>query len=460
MHGPPVAEGGKRRGDSKQPRWLVRGSNQDVPQLKPSIRLWQLVASGVGIVVGAGIYVLVGQAAADAGGLLWVSFVIAGALAALTGLSYAELAALFPRAGAEFEFARQAFGEFVGFMAGWMMVGALLVGAAAVAVGFAHYVQWFIDIDVRIAAIALLVALTLIVVAGLERSIWISVGLVAVQVGGLLLVIAAGAPHVGDQPLLEGAGVGGVMSAAALVFFAFIGFDEVVTLSEETHDPARAVPRALLLTLGISTLLYIAVGVVSVSAVGADALGRSDQPLGLVMEEDLGARAGDVIAVIALASTTNTTLLVLTAGTRMIFSMARANALPPAFARLTGGGKTPWLAALAGAAVAIPFTLSGSIELIAQVTNFAVYVLFVGVNLAVIRLRRARPDLPRRFRAPFEVRSVPLTAALGVLTSIFLLFYIEVTAWLLGLLMVGTGVAAWLASPYLGRRPAAATMED
>lgn len=438
----------------------MRRSQQDVPQLKQSIRLWQLVASGVGIVVGAGIYVLVGQAAADAGGLLWVSFLVAGALAALTGLSYAELAALFPRAGAEFEFARQAFGEFIGFMAGWMMVGALLVGAAAVAVGFAHYVRWFVDIDLRVAAIALIAGLTLVVVAGLERSIWLSVGLVAVQVGGLLVVIVAGAPHVGDQPLLEGAGIGGVMSAAALVFFAFIGFDEVVTLSEETRDPGRSVPRALLLTLGISTVLYIAVGVVSVSAVGADALGRSDQPLGLVMEEDLGARAGDVIAAIAIASTTNTTLLVLTAGTRMIFSMARANALPPAFSRLTRGAKTPWLAAVAGAAVAVPFTLTARIELIAEVTNFAIYVLFVTVNLAVIRLRRSRPDLPRGFRAPFEVRSVPLTAALGVLTSVFLLFYIERTAWILGLLMVASGVAAWLASPHLGRRPAAATTSE
>ncbi|MFN8584696.1 MAG: APC family permease [Dehalococcoidia bacterium] len=432
----------------------MRSPKQSPVELKQSLRLWQLVASGVGIVVGAGIYVLVGQAAADAGGLLWVSFLVSGALAALTGLSYAELAALFPRAGAEYEFARQAFGESIGFMAGWMMVGALLVGAAAVAVGFAHYVQWFVDVDLRVAAIGLIVALTLLVIAGLERSIWLSVALVAVQVGGLLVVIVAGAPHLGDESLREGAGIGGVMSAAALVFFAFIGFDEVVTLSEETRDPARSVPRALLLTLGISTLLYIAVGVVAVSAVGADALGRSDQPLGLVMEQDIGSRAGDVIAAIALASTTNTTLLVLTAGARMIFSMARGNVLPPVFALLTPGARTPWLAALAGAAVAIPFTLSGRIELIAQVTNFAIYVLFVGVNLAVIRLRQRRPDLPRRFRAPFEVRSVPLTAALGVVTSVFLLFYIERAAWVLGLLMVASGVAAWLASPYLGRRGA------
>ena len=431
----------------------MQGGPDAAPELKRSLQLWQLVVSGVGIVIGAGIYVLVGEAAADAGGLLWLAFIVAGVLAALTGLSYAELAGLFPAAGAEYEFARHAFNEFIAFMAGWMMVAALIVAAAAVAVGFAHYLQWFFDVELAAGAAGLLVVLTLVVVAGVQRSIWISVALVMLQVGGLLLVIAAGAPHIGEEPLLEGSGAGGVMAAAALVFFAFIGFDEVVTLSEETYDARRAVPRALLLSLGISTVLYIAVGVAAVSAVGADALGRSSQPLGLVIEQDIGARAGDVVAFIALASTANTTLLVLTSAARMIFSMARGGALPPVFATLTPRTRTPWLAALAACAVAVPFTLGGRIELIAEVTNFAIYILFVGVNLAVIRLRRLLPEEPRPFRAPGAVRGVPVTAALGVLTSVLLLFYIERTAWLLGALMVLLGIAAWHAGPYLGRKP-------
>lgn len=428
-------------------------SNEAPPGLRQSLALWQLVVSGVGIVIGAGIYVLVGQAAADAGGLLWLSFIIAGLLAAFTGLSYAELAGLFPSAGAEYEFARRAFNEFVGFMAGWMMVGALIVAAAAVSVGFAQYVRWFVDIPIEAAAIGLLVVLTGIVIAGLERSIWVSVVLVALQIGGLVLVVAAGAPHIGDASLLDGAGATGVMSAAALVFFAFIGFDEVVTLSEETRDPSRTVPRALLLSLGISTLLYVLVGVAAVSAVGAEALGASDQPLGLVMEQRFGARAGDVVALIALASTTNTTLLVLTAATRVIFSMARGGALPPMFAALTPRSSAPWLGAVAAGVVAVPFALSGSIELIAEVTNFAIYVLFVGVNLAVIRLRRTSPAASRPFRAPFAIGTLPVTAVLGVLTSVLLLFYIDPAAWMLGAIMIALGVGAWLIGPYLGRKP-------
>jgi len=423
------------------------------PQLERSLGLWQLVVSGVGIVIGAGIYVLVGEAAADAGGLLWLSFVIAGVLAAFTGMSYAELAGLFPTAGAEYEFARRAFNEFVGFMAGWIMIASLIVAAATVAVGFAEYLRWFIDLDARLGAAGLLLVLTAVVSTGVERSIWLSVALVALQVGGLLLVIVAGAPHLGEEPLLEGAGAGGVMAGAALVFFAFIGFDEVVTLSEETRDASRVVPRALLLSLGISTLLYVAVGVTAVSAVGADALGAAEQPLGLVMEERMGSRAGDVIAVIALASTVNTTLLVLTAATRLMFSMARDGALPPALATLGPRAGAPWIAAVAAFVVAVPFALSGSIELIAEVTNFAVYVLFVGVNLAVIRLRRLLPDVSRPFKAPGSVGGVPITAVLGIVTSVLLLFYIAPAAWLLGGLLIASGLGAWFIGPYVGRKP-------
>jgi APA family basic amino acid/polyamine antiporter len=299
----------------------------------------------------------------------------------------------------------------------------------------------------------LLLLLTGVVVSGVERSIWLSVVLVVLQVGGLLLVIFAGAPHIGDEPLLEGAGAGGVVAGAALVFFAFIGFDEVVTLSEEVHEANRVVPRALLLSLGISTLLYVAVGVAAVSAVGASALGAADQPLGLVMEERVGSGAGDVIAVIALASTVNTTLLVLTAAARLIFSMARDGALPPGLATVRRRGGGPWLAALAASAVAIPFALSGSIELIAEVTNFAIYVLFVGVNVAVIRLRHLLPDAPRPFTAPGNICGTPVTAVMGILTSVMLLFYIAPAAWLLGGLLVLSGLGACLIGPYVGRKP-------
>jgi len=421
-------------------------------ELRRTLGLWQLTVSGVGIVIGAGIYVLIGEAAADAGSMLWLSFVLAAVLAALTGLSYAELAGLFPRAGAEYEFARQAFNEFTGFMAGWMMIAANLVAAAAVSIGFAQYLRHFVDIPAPAAAIGLLAVLTLVVISGVHRSIWLSVVLVAAQIGGLLLVIVSGGPHLGERSLIEGAHTSGVLAASALVFFAFIGFDEIVTLSEETRDAARVVPRALLLALGISTLLYVAVGAVAVSAVGAEALASSERPLALVMDDALGGRASSVIAALALAATTNTTLLVLTAASRLIYGMSRGGALPPVFVRLAPQSQAPWVAALAGFAVAAPFALSGRIGLVAEVTNFAVYAIFITVNLAVIRLRFTRPSAVRTFRIPIMVGATPVTAVLGIGAVVLMTVYLRPEAWALGALMLLSGVSAWWLGGRLGRK--------
>lgn len=423
-------------------------------QLRRTLGLWQLTVSGVGIVIGAGIYVLIGEAAAEAGSMLWLSFLLAAILAGLTGLSYAELAGLFPTAGAEYEFARQAFNEFIGFIAGWMMIAANLVAAAAVSIGFAQYLRHFVDIDVSVGAIGLLAVLTAIVISGVHRSIWLSVLLVIAQVGGLLLVIGAGAPHVENYSLVEGASVSGVLAASALVFFAFIGFDEIVTLSEETLDAARVVPRALLLALGISTLLYVAVGIVAVSAVGAEALSTSERPLALVMDDVLGGRSASVMAALALAATMNTTLLVLTAAARLIYSMSRGGALPPVFEHLGSRGQAPWVAALAGFAVAVPFALSGQIGLVAEVTNFAVYAIFIIVNLAVIRLRSTQPLAERSFRIPMSVGPVPITAVLGLATIALMTAYLRPEAWALGVLMVLSGMGAWFLGGRLGRVPA------
>jgi basic amino acid/polyamine antiporter, APA family len=276
--------------------------------LTRSLGFWQVTVSGVGMVIGAGIYVVIGEAAKDAGSALWISFVLAAVLSALTGLSYAELAGMFPTAGAEYEFARRAFNDFTGFMAGWMMVLANIIAAAAVSIGFAHYLQHFFDVNLRAGAIGLLAVLTLIVMSGEQRSIWFSVMLAVLQVGGLLFVIASGAPHIGSRSLIEGSTASGVLAGAALVFFAFIGFDEIVTLSEETRDAERVIPRALLLALGISAALYVLVGICAVSLIGADALAASDRPLALVIGHDWGGRASGIVTFIALASTTNTNI--------------------------------------------------------------------------------------------------------------------------------------------------------
>jgi amino acid transporter len=418
---------------------------RDGDALERSLGLWQVTASGVGIIIGAGIYVLIGSAASLGGSRVWIAFLVGAVLSALTAMSYAELASMFPRAGAEFEYARHAYPPWVAFLVGWVMVAGLIVAAAAVALGFGRYAGWFVDVSPWVAGLALLGGVTLITWAGIRRSARVTVVLSLVQVGGLLYVIAIGLPHVGQSDLLsgDGTGAGGVVAAAALVFFAFIGFDEVITLSEETRDPTRTVPKALFLALAISTVLYIGVAIAAVSVIGAKTLGASEQPLADVLEHSLGGRGAGVLAVIALIATTNTTLLCLTAASRLQYGMASAGALPPPFARLGARSHAPHVALATSAIVAAGFVLFRDLALVASVTDLAVYLVFIAVDGAVIVLRVRLPDHPRPFRVPGAVRGVPVVPVLGLAAVLVMLPALRWEALVLGAGLCLMGLAVY-----------------
>ena len=413
------------------------------PGLERSLNLWQVTVSGVGIVIGAGIYVLVGEAAADAGSLVWLAFIVAAVLGGLTGLSYAELAGLFPSAGAEYEFARRAFTEFVGFMVGWLMIAGNVVGAGAVALGFAAYARQFVSMDERAIALILLGALAAIVSTSTRQWIWLTIVLVVLQILGLILVIAVGLPHLGDHSLTDGS-PRGVLSAAALVFFAFIGFDEVVTLSDETKDPARVIPRALLLALGISTALYVAVAIAAVSVIDWHVLAESERPLALVIGDQWGERGADIISWLALTSTTSTVLLLLTASARLMYDMARKGALPRLLGTAGRRSHAPWVATIVACVIASGFALSGRLGLVAAVTDFSVYAVFIAVNLAVLRLRRLLPDARRPMRAGPEVGGYPLAPVLGLGATLLMVAFLDPTAWAVGLGLMGVALVVWV----------------
>jgi APA family basic amino acid/polyamine antiporter len=428
---------------------LANGAGPDPIDPATSLRrvlgLTEVTAGGVGIIIGAGIYVLLGAATSHAGPLVWLAFLVAAVLSALTGLSYAELSSMFPSAAGEYEYTRRALPEWVAFVVGWTMIMGLVVAAATVSIGFARYAGYFLDIDARATALGLLTVVSTIAMVGVKHSARLTVALSAVQVGGLVLVIAIGLPHVGDVDLLSGHGVGGVLGAAALVFFAFIGFDEVITLAEETRDPTRTVPRALLLALGLSTGLYIAVAVAAVSVLGADTLAASPRPLADVMAHVLGDRGATAVAAIAVLTTTNTTLLVVTAASRVMYGMAKAGAMPRSFAFVHQRRRTPIRAIVAVALVAGTFALFGDFAVVAAVTDFAVYVVFLAVNGTVILLRRTRPELPRPFAVAGAVGGVPVLPVLGLGSVAVMMTQLELLAIGLGVLLCATGLAAgWL----------------
>lgn len=416
--------------------------SSEPPRLRRVLGPVEVTASGVGIIIGAGIYVLLGAATAEAGNAVWLSFVVAAALCGLTGLSYAELASMFPNAGAEYDYTRRVFPERWAFLVGWTMVVGLMVAAAAIAVGFAHYLQYFVDVPLVGAAVGLLVFDAAVAVVGIRRSARLTLALSALQVAGLLLVVAIGASHVGSRSVLSDASVSGIVGGAALVFFAFIGFDEVITLSEETRDPTKVIPRALLAALGISTLLYVLVAVAAVSVIGVDALAGSSRPLADVMAHVLGGRAEGIVAVIALMTTTNTSLLALTAASRLTFGMADTGALPAKVAVLGRRAGAPVAAIGIVAAGAIGFACVGDLALIASVTDFAVYVVFLAVNAAVIVLRFTEPDAPRPFRSPVAIRGVPLLAVLGSLAALAMVPQLQPSSLWLGAILLALGLVA------------------
>jgi APA family basic amino acid/polyamine antiporter len=413
--------------------------------LQKTLGFWQLLASGVGIIVGAGIYVLIGEAATEAGSMVWLSFIVAAGLSALTALSYCELASMFPRASAEYEYTSHAFPRWLAFLVGWVMTCGLVIAAAAVSLGFARYLSRFIAVDQTVLALALLAALCALGARGIKRSSRVTMALSAVQVIGLLLIIAVGIPSVGDVDLVARGDFAGVFPAAALVFFAFIGFDEVATLAEETRDASRVVPLALLSGLAISTVLYVAVAVAAVSVLGAGPLGSSERPLADVLDTATGSYGGRIVTVIAIVSTTNTTLLALTAGSRMVFGMSRAGALPGRLGGLGGDGAAPVAALIACGAAAACFVLASDLRAIAATTDAAIYLVFLATNTTVIILRFRQPDASRPFRVPLSIGKVPLVPVAALVATAGMMGMLDLQPLVVMLGMVALGGAVYAA---------------
>ncbi|MGA0710129.1 MAG: APC family permease [Ilumatobacteraceae bacterium] len=415
----------------------------DRGQFTRSLGLFQVTASGVAVIIGAGIFVLMGEATSRAGAMVWLSFVIAAGLSALTAFSYMELSSMFPRASAEHEFTRQVFPRWIAGTVGWIMAVALVVATATVALGFSQYVREFVEVDRRVAAVGLIAVMVVISYLGMERAAWVVVALGAVEVGSLIVVGVSGLSRVGDVTLTTGS-FGGVLSGAALVFFAFIGFDEVITLSEETRDPVRTIPRALLLALGISTLLYVLVAVSAVSVLGVDGLSASERPLAEAMTELFGPGAGRWLSVAAIVSTSSTVLLVVTAASRMLYGVAVAGDLPGRLG-IVRHRRVPLNALLVSAAVACGLILFNDLSLLAAATDVLVYVTFVFVNLVTIMLRKTEPNLERPFRIRGTIGWVPIIPVLGLVVVVVVSGQLELRAAFLATVLIAIGVGVhWL----------------
>jgi amino acid transporter len=392
------------------------------PALRRVLGTPLLVFYGLGVIIGAGIYVLVGSVVAAAGHAAPWSFVLAGVLAGLTGLCYAELAVRFPEAAGAAAYVKEAFGsDRLSQLTGLAVAAVVVVSTASIARGSVGYITVFLSWPEAVIAGGLVLLFTAIACLGVRESVGLAAAMTAVEIGGLLLVVAAGGPalralpeRIGElMPALDPGALAGVAVGAFLAFFAFIGFENLANMAEEARRPERSLPRAILISLALSTLLYALVTTVIILAVPHEQLAASSAPLLLVAEEAAWF-SSDLFAAIALIAVANGVLIELVMLARLLYGMTRRGWLPSWLGAVHPRLRTPVPATLCGGAAVFVLTVAVPFLHLVALTSTITLLVFALVNLALWRLHRRQPR-GVGFRVP---RFIPPLAVLANLTLV------------------------------------------
>ncbi len=383
--------------------------------LKRRIGLPLLTAYGVGVMVGAGIYVLVGAVASAAGPWALLSFFLAGLIAAPTALSYAEFSTRLPEAAGEAAYIRDGLARpALGTLVGLAIVAAGTVSAAAVLRGGAGYLTAILPFDPLWTSLAMGLFLVGVAVIGVLESLALAAVFTAVELAGLGLVIWAGAtaPPVVTPDTLPPLAFAGLGAGAVLAFFAFIGFEDIVNMAEETAAPERTLPRAILLSLGLTTVIYIAVAWAALRSVPAPVLSGSEQPLALVWQETRGGSAA-FLSTIAVFAALNGVLAQVVMAARVLYGLGRTGGPLRVFHKAHPRFGTPVLASLVVGGAVIAGAVALPIATLAETTSAILLSVFVLVNAALIAVKRR--GTPARFTVPMAVPVTGLVLALAAL---------------------------------------------
>ncbi len=411
------------------------------PSLKREISLWQATLTGIGLILGAGIYALIGKASAIAGNGVWISFALSALVAVFTGLSYAELSSVFPKAGAEYVYTKHAFGRKLAFVIGWLIIISGFVFSATVAFGFAGYFERLFGAPYMLTATILVMLLSLLVFYGIKESVWFAVIATLVETIGLIIVIALGAPYLGSVDYFEFPSLAGVFTAAALVFFAYVGFEQISRLSEETKNPKTTIHRATLLSIAVTTVIYILVALAAVSVVDWRVLGSSNAPLAEIASHLLGPNGFVALSIIALFAIANTVLFMMVATSRMIYGMGKSFSHTSVFARIHSKTRTPWVATIITMVFSVVALGFGKIETVANMTDFLIFFVFIVINAAAIKLRYSVEKQEHHFRMPLNIGRFPVIPIFGIISCLVLMVYVHPDVILYSVLMIVAGFA-------------------
>ncbi len=416
------------------------------PQLKRSLGPFALILYGVGDILGAGIYALIGQVAGLAGNASWLAFLFSFVVASLTGLSYAELGSRFPRSAGASVYSLKAFrNSFLSYLLGFLVLMSGAVSMATVSHAFAGYLTTLWPLVPPWSVIVLFfVTLTVINFWGIRESSLTNIFCTAVEISGILIVIAAGLKSFGRVNYLEMAPPAGpspvsaFFQAGVIAFYAFIGFEDIANVAEETRAPEKSIPRAIITSLAVVAILYILTALASVSVVPAHELRSSRAPLLLVAERGFPGIPRGVFTLIALFAVTNTALVNFIMGSRLLYGMAREGLMPPFLSRVHPSRHTPHLAIGTVVTIATLLALTGTLVILAQSNSLILLAVFFFMNLSLI-IVKLRPNEPApSFRVPLWI------PFLGALSSIFMIFFVDPQAFLtvLALLLIGLSVYA------------------
>lgn len=423
-------------------------------ELKRNIGTFGAASVGIANIIGAGIFVLSGVATGIAGPAVIFSFFIAGIIAMMTALSAAELSSFITETGASYAYTKRAFGRFCSFLVGWFKYFDYLIGGSAVSIGFAAYFTSVFSLEgtlpIILASVGLPIVLCILNLVGVREATRATAVMVLIKIFAIVVLLMFGGFYlfehfdVGHYTPLFATGFGGMLSGAAVIFFVFIGFNTVTMMSEETKNPHKTIPRALMLAFGVTFVLYMAVAFLLVGILDWNDVGSDAHPLGtiaLVISDN--SMLFDFISFSALIAAGSVVLSSILGGTRTSFAMGRDRLLPQQFDKISKKFGTPYFSIVVACIIIIVFAgvFYNNIETIASIVNFGSLFTYLFVNLSVLKLRHSESKTKRFFKVPLY----PVIPIIGAISCVSLMFFLNQSAMIVSVIWAAIGLTIFFA---------------